>query len=587
MASIHSKLKERLMNKLRLRALLASACLLVGLFIALHTAATTSLIWTSKADLPTQLRGVGTTVINGKLYAFGGTTDGSSGITSIYEYSPTTNSWSLEPTTMPFGTFNTAVVNFEGKAYIIGGIDHQRAVESYDPSDDTVTRLADLPLDFTGFNTHGAAIVNGKIYAIGGVSNNGAVYEYDIAQDIWTAKTSMAVPRGNLGIAEVGGKIYAIGGLSSSSILPTMDEYDPSTDVWTTKSDMPTARYQTSAVSLANGKIYVVGGINSNSELVSTVEEYDPSTDTWTTSTNMPTALYGMGLASDSSKFYSVGGGDDVNTSTVVGTVEEASVVTLSIDTVSLADTTVSANYSQTVQASNGTTPFAWSIFSGSLPTGLSLDSLTGEISGNATGSGTFNFTVEVTDANSQTDTQDLSIVVNEAPDITTTSLSSATITGSYSKILQVSGGASPFTWSLASGSLPSGMSLSLAGVLSGTPTVSGTFSFIAQVADAYGVIDTQSLSLIVNIAPAITRNIIPDVKVGHNYNQTITASGGTTPLTWSISAGSLPAGLSINSGNGLISGSPTTVGTYNFTVQVTDANNVSVTKAFSIQVKP
>jgi large repetitive protein len=221
------------------------------------------------------------------------------------------------------------------------------------------------------------------------------------------------------------------------------------------------------------------------------------------------------------------------------------------------------------------------------LPPGLSLNSLTGEVSGTSTTVGTYNFIVQATDANSQTDTQALTIVVNSAPIITTTSLPNATVSGPYSQTLVSAGGTVPLTWNVISGSLPAGMTLSSSGVLLGTPTTAGTSSFTVRVTDTNSVSASQALSLIVNPAPTITRTNLPDIKVNHSYSQTVTASGGTTPLVWSISAGSLPPGLSLNSSNGLISGTPTAIATYNFSVSITDANSVNTSQALSIKVKP
>jgi hypothetical protein len=139
----------------------------------------------------------------------------------------------------------------------------------------------------------------------------------------------------------------------------------------------------------------------------------------------------------------------------------------------------------------------------------------------------------------------------------------------------------------VSSGSLPAGITLSSGGELSGTPGIPGTSSFTVQTSEANGVTAVQTLSLVVNAEPTITRNNLPDLKVNHNYAQTVTASGGTAPLVWSISASSLPIGLSLNSSNGLISGTATIAATYNFIVTVSDTDHVSATKALSIKVKP
>ncbi len=216
---------------------------------------------------------------------------------------------------------------------------------------------------------------------------------------------------------------------------------------------------------------------------------------------------------------------------------------------------------------------------SGPLPTGLILDSATGVISGTPTVAGTFNFTVRVTDANGVFDDQALTIVVNPLPVVQTTSLPDATITGAYSQSLVATGGTLPLSWSLVplSGALPDGLTLSTDGTISGTPTAVGTFNFTVRVTDAYGIFDDQALAIVVNPAPVIQTTSLPDGTVTGPYSETLTASGGTSPLTWGLApaSGPMPDGLTLDSATGVISGTPIVAGTFNFTVRVTDVNGV------------
>lgn len=183
---------------------------------------------------------------------------------------------------------------------------------------------------------------------------------------------------------------------------------------------------------------------------------------------------------------------------------ESGIIYDLTITTSTLDAGLVDSAYSETLTASGGVTPFAWSVISGSLPSGLALTSATGVISGTPTTAGTSNFTVQVTDDQdpADSDTQALSIVIIEAVDITTTSLPDVKKRTSYSQTLQVSGGTSPYTWSIISGSLPSGLSLaSSTGVISGTaPSKTGTSTFTVKVIDSQtpSASDTQALSITV-----------------------------------------------------------------------------------------
>ena len=158
------------------------------------------------------------------------------------------------------------------------------------------------------------------------------------------------------------------------------------------------------------------------------------------------------------------------------------------ITTTSLPGGTVGLPYSQVLQATGGTGTLVWSLASGSLPANLTL-SPAGTISGTPTNTGNSNFTVRVTDALGQSDTQALSIAVGAALTITTNSpLPNAKVGNSYNTTLQRSGGVSPFTWSVATPGLPTGLTLNVStGTISGTPAAgtAGTYTRTFTVQDS------------------------------------------------------------------------------------------------------
>jgi uncharacterized delta-60 repeat protein len=249
----------------------------------------------------------------------------------------------------------------------------------------------------------------------------------------------------------------------------------------------------------------------------------------------------------------------------------------------SLLATTVGAAYNQTLEASDGSAPYSWSIKNGALASGLSLNSLTGEISGTPITAEATTFTVQVNDACGQTATQEFVLTVNPAPTITSTVIAPATIGQPYSQMVLASGGTTPFTWSVATGALPSGLSLdSAGGLIFGTSSATGSFAFTIQMQDANLVTASQGFTLRVNALPVITTlSSLPNGSVGSNYSTKLKTSGGTTPLSWSVTGGSLPQGLSLNGSSGNISGKPTMAGNYSFTVQVQDTNGAIDSKVF------
>ena len=159
---------------------------------------------------------------------------------------------------------------------------------------------------------------------------------------------------------------------------------------------------------------------------------------------------------------------------------------------------------------------------------------------------------------------------------ITPSTLPNATVGAAYNQTLTALGGQSPYTYSITVGALPAGLTLSSGGVISGTPTAGGTFNFTVQAIDANGFNGSQAYTLTVN-APTITIApvTLPNGAYGTAYSQTLTASGGTAPYTFTLTAGALPTGLTLAS-NGVISGAPTQSGTFTFTIQARDSSTGS-----------
>jgi N-acetylneuraminic acid mutarotase len=294
--------------------------------------------WTTKADMPTARMYLSTSVVNGKIYAIGGSEIIEVGVSTVEKYYPATDTWTTKsPMPTPRWGLSTSVV--KGKIYAIGGapgfpIPGIRTVEEYDPATDTWTRKSPMPTARWSLST---SVVNGKIYAIGGEAPTGSrtMDEYDPATDTWTRKASMEIGRYAFSTSVVNGKIYAIGGVTSyPSYTSSVEEYDPATDTWTRKANMPMARtfYSTCMV---NGKIYTFGGApHPDRDPLPVMYEYDPTTDTWTTKADMLTARTGLATSTVNGKIYAIGGSTTGYSSGLIfmSTVEEYDPIPLVFD---------------------------------------------------------------------------------------------------------------------------------------------------------------------------------------------------------------------------------------------------------------
>ncbi|MBI5686229.1 MAG: hypothetical protein HZC54_14245 [Verrucomicrobia bacterium] len=174
-------------------------------------------------------------------------------------------------------------------------------------------------------------------------------------------------------------------------------------------------------------------------------------------------------------------------------------------------------------------------------------------------------------------------------PAITTTGpvLPTGTLGAVYNQSLEASGGVAPHSWGIVSGRLTPGLTLSADGTISGTPTAVGLCCFRVRVTGADGLATDKGFALAIAGPLVITTSSpLASGVVGVAYNQTLTATDGAPPYTWSLAAGSLPSGLSL-SGAGTVSGTPDTASTASFTVQVTDNIGIGTNKIFALTIDP
>ena len=278
------------------------------------------------------------------------------------------------------------------------------------------------------------------------------------------------------------------------------------------------------------------------------------------------------------------------------GTIDPGDSV-LKINSTTLASISAGINYSFPMIVTGGTLPYAFSITSGALPEGLTLNTISGLISGRptfATAGTSYSFTVKVADngglstAKTYIGNVDSSSIANMS--IVTSSIPTPVAGRGYGASLTVSGGTSPYTFTIKSGTLPIGLSLdAAAGSISGTVSLSArnaSYLAVIRVTDSNSIVAERTYNgsvgdYLLNMIPSTLANGSP----GGAYSTHLTTTGGQAPYAYSRTSGSLPSGLTLDTSTGLISGiiGESEAGiTRNFTIRCTDANGVQTSTNYT-----
>ena len=220
-----------------------------------------------------------------------------------------------------------AAASINGKIYVIGGIEVNRAphlpnpgdltldrVQEYDPATNTWAQKRDMP---TKRARMAAVAFDGMIYVFGGISNRGGkvfdaveVFNPEAGgRGAWKKLAKLPQALAATSAEVVGDKIYVIGGWdrgAQKEVFGTVFEYDPKENTFDQKRDMPTPRGGLGTAVL-QGKIYAIGGWNIE-EVLDVVEAYDPVTDTWETKKPMPVKKALFGITTLSGRIFTIGG---------------------------------------------------------------------------------------------------------------------------------------------------------------------------------------------------------------------------------------------------------------------------------------
>ncbi|MBC3411723.1 autotransporter domain-containing protein [Pseudomonas sp. SWRI51] len=298
------------------------------------------------------------------------------------------------------------------------------------------------------------------------------------------------------------------------------------------------------------------------------------ATASGTTITYTPTAGYS---GADAFTYTATNSGGTSAPATVTVTVSPP---TLTVAPATLPNPSYASAYSQTLTASGGNGSYTYAVTTGALPTGLTL-STAGVLAGTPSATGTFNITVTVTDGNGATASQAYTLTV-AAPAVVVTpfSLPNPIYGSAYSQTVTATGGIGSYSYA-ATGTVPTGLSLTSGGTLSGTPTAAGSFNFTVTATDTNNVSGSRTYTLTI-AAPTLSLSpaTILAPATGTSYSQTFSVSGGATPYTYAITSGTLPAGLTLSGAT--VSGTPTTAGPYSFTVTATDGTGFTVSSTYS-----
>ena len=239
--------------------------------------------WTELAPMGKARRGIGVGILNGLLFAVGGS-DGISALRLVECYDPHTNAW-RRVADMIEERSSVAAIGLGEYLYAVGGYDGimscLKTVERYDHANDTWSYVAKMNI---ARSMAGVAALNNCLFAVGGYDGSSDLAScemYDVERDLWVMQEGMNSRRCMAGVAVLQGLLYALGGCDRSLSLDSTEVYDPEKNQWSVMAEMSEPRSGV-GVAVVGRKLYAMGGYSGvGSDYCSTVECYDPETNSW------------------------------------------------------------------------------------------------------------------------------------------------------------------------------------------------------------------------------------------------------------------------------------------------------------------
>jgi large repetitive protein len=230
-----------------------------------------------------------------------------------------------------------------------------------------------------------------------------------------------------------------------------------------------------------------------------------------------------------------------------------------------------------------------WSLQSGALPAGMTL-SAAGVLSGTPIGEGEYEFDVRAHSGGPE-DTETYTLTVRQPLSVKSPFGSaqrpSSEVGVRLRKTFTATGGSGTYTWALASGALPTGVTLDAAkGAISGTPQKAGTFAFALTATDSEGRVANASAALAVAPKLAVKTIRLKSAKVTQAYQVKLATAGGVQPVSWTVVRGKLPRGIKLSQKTGTIAGTPSRVGSFPVTFEARDALGVKSQKKLVLLVQ-